>query len=55
MLEGSHVALDLQHDVARQGSEYFESKRAKSVSYVVLEGGDVAMGVQHDVVGQESE
>ena len=55
MLEGSHVALDLQHDVARQGSEYFEEKGRKNVSHVVLEGGDVAMEVQHDVVGQKSE
>ena len=29
VLEGSDVALEVQHDVARQGSEYFESKRVK--------------------------
>lgn len=27
MLEGSHVALGVQCDVARQGSEYFEAKK----------------------------
>lgn len=54
MLGGSHVALDLQHDVARQESEYFEAKGRKNVSHVVLEGGDVAMEVQHDVARQES-
>ena len=55
MLEGSHVALEVQHDVARQGSEYSEAKGRKIVSHVVLGGSDVAMGVQRDVVGQESE
>ena len=29
VLEGSHVAMEVQHDVARQGSEYFEAKREK--------------------------
>lgn len=55
MLEGIHVALDLQRDVARQGSEYFEAKGRKNVSHVVLEGSDVALAVQRDVAGQGSE
>lgn len=29
ILGGGDVALEVQHDVARLGSEYFESKRAK--------------------------
>ena len=49
MLGGSHVALDLQHDVARQGSEYFEAKGRKNVSHVVLGGSDVELEVQQDV------
>ena len=54
MLEGSHVALEVQQDVARQGSEYFEAKGRKKVSHVVLGGGDVALEVQQDVARQES-
>ena len=49
MLGGSHVALEVQHDVARHGSEYFEAKGRKNVSHVVLGGSDVALGVQQDV------
>ena len=54
MLGGSHVALGVQHDMARQGSEYFEAKGRKNVSHVVLGGSNVALGVQHDVAGQGS-
>ena len=49
VLGGSHVALKVQHDVARQGSEYFEAKGRKNVSHIVLGGSDVAMEAQHDV------
>ena len=49
VLEGSDVALEVQCDVARQGSEYFEAKGRKNVSHVVLGGSDVAMEAQHDV------
>ena len=49
VLGGSDVALEVQHDVARQGSEYFEAKGRKNVSHVVLGGSDVALGVQRDV------
>ena len=49
VLGGSDVALGVQCDVARVGSEYFEPKRGKSVSHVVLGGSDVALAVQRDV------
>lgn len=48
------VALEVQHDVARQGSEYFEAKGRKNVSHVVLGGSDVELEVQQDVARQES-
>ena len=54
VLEGSDVALEVQQDVARQGSEYSEEKRRKNVSHVVLGGSDVALEVQQDVARQES-
>lgn len=49
VLGGGDVALEVQHDVARQGSEYFEAKGRKNVSHIVLGGSDVAMEAQHDV------
>ena len=54
VLGGSDVALEVQQDVAWQGSEYSEAKGRKNVSHVVLEGGDVALEVQQDVARQES-
>ena len=53
-MEGSHVALGVQQDVARQGSEYFEAKGRKNVSHVVLGGSDVAMEAQRDVAQEGS-
>ena len=55
MLEGSHVALEVQHDVARQGSECFEAKGRKNVSHVVLGVCDVVLKAQHDVAQLGSE
>ncbi len=49
VLGGSDVALGVQHDMARQGSEYFEAKGRKSVSHVILGGSHVALEAQHDV------